>query len=247
MRNEDCNMNIAVILAGGIGSRVGADRPKQFIEVLGKPIIAYTLDVFEKHPEVDAIEVVCVATHMNYLKNIVNKYNFDKVKWIVEGGSTFQKSVMNGINNLKDKISKDDTVLVHFGASPFLEDDIISDAIKVSKEKGNAISTIPFYLLAGIKDNDYQSSEWIDRETIACMSSPHAFNFSYICDLYEKAEKDQIIKKIGPHTTTLMHEMGETIYFSKGSQSNIKITTKEDLDLFEGYVLMKRSREKKVN
>lgn len=237
-------MNVAVILAGGVGSRLGAGKPKQFVEVLGKPVLAYTIEAFQNHSQVDAIEVVCVKSHMDYLKDMVSKYAFNKVKWITEGGDTFQASVLNGISNLADKCKSDDIVLVHFGASPFIEADIISDAIKVCKDKGNAISTTPFYVLSGIKDNEQQSSKWIDRDSIACMSSPHAFRYEFIRDMYKEAIRTGVINEVEPHTTTLMYKMGKTIYFSKGSQANIKITTKEDLDLFEGYVLMKQRRQK---
>ena len=233
-------MNIAVILAGGVGSRVGAGMPKQFVKILGKPVIVYTIEAFQKHEDIDAIEVVCVKSHIDYMKELVDTYGLSKVKWITEGGADFQGSVLNGINNLQDKCSEDDIVLVHFGASPFVEGDIIADAVRVCKIKGNAISTTPFYLLSGVKDDDEKTTKWIDRDTIAYMNSPHAFRYGYIRDIYKRAVETGVIKEVEPHTTTLMYKMGETIYFSKGSQSNIKITTKEDLDLFEGYVLMKQ-------
>ena len=233
-------MNIAVILAGGVGSRVGAGMPKQFVKILGKPVIVYTIEAFQKHEDLDAIKVVCVKSHIDYMKELVDTYGLSKVKWITEGGADFQGSVLNGINNLQDKCSEDDIVLVHFGASPFVEGDIIADAVRVCKIKGNAISTTPFYLLSGVKDDDEKTTKWIDRDTIACMNSPHAFRYGYIRDIYKRAVETGVIKEVEPHTTTLMYKMGETIYFSKGSQSNIKITTKEDLDLFEGYVLMKQ-------
>lgn len=233
-------MNIAVILAGGVGSRVGAGMPKQFVKILDKPVIVYTIEAFQKHEDIDAIEVVCVKSHIDYMQELVDTYGLSKVKWITEGGADFQGSVLNGINNLQDKCSEDDIVLVHFGASPFVEGDIIADAVRVCKIKGNAISTTPFYLLSGVKDDDEKTTKWIDRDTIACMNSPHAFRYGYIRDIYKRAVETGVIKEVEPHTTTLMYKMGETIYFSKGSQSNIKITTKEDLDLFEGYVLMKQ-------
>ncbi len=235
-------MNIAIILAGGVGSRVGADRPKQFIEIMGKPILAYTVDKFNSHPEIDAIEIVCVESHIDYLKEMVALYNLNKVRWITKGGSTFQGSVLNGVTNLKDKVSDDDIVLIHFGASPFVEADIISDAIRVCKEKGNAISTTDFFLLSGIKDDETKSTKWIDRDTVACMNSPHAFKYKFVSDLYDEGVRTGVIDRVEPHTTTMMYELGKTIYFSKGSQTNIKITTKEDLDLFEGYVLLKQKR-----
>lgn len=245
-------MNIAVILAGGVGSRVGADRPKQFIEVLGKPILAYTIDVFQNHPEIDAIEVVCHKSWKDYLNGMIEEYDLNKVKWISDGGETFQESVLNGINYLSDKIAREDIVLVHFGASPFIKEDIISDCIRVCKEKGNAISTVDYFLLSG-KKNDTKSVEdpdnytdiYIDRDTVACMNSPHAFNYGFIKDLYDEAIKTGIINEVEPHTTTLMYKMGKRIYFSKGSQTNIKITKKEDLDLFEGYIMQKQEYEAK--
>ena len=96
-------MNIAVILAGGVGSRVGAGMPKQFVKILGKPVIVYTIEAFQKHEDIDAIEVVCVKSHIDYMKELVDTYGLSKVKWITEGGADFQGSVLNGINNLQDK------------------------------------------------------------------------------------------------------------------------------------------------
>ena len=243
-------MNTGVILAGGVGSRLGADVPKQFIEVLGKPVLAYTLEVFQEHPQIDAVEVVCHKDWKDYLKDMVEKYGLSKVKWIADGGETFQESVLNGVFYLEDKVEDDDIILVHFGASPFLSADIITDAIRVCKEKGNAISTTDYYLLSAFKkyktsvsDPRNYTTEYIDRDTIAIMNSPHAFQYAFIRDLYKEAIRTGVINEVEPHTTTLMHKMKKPIYFSKGSQINIKITRKEDLDLFEGYVLMKKRRE----
>ena len=243
-------MNVAVILAGGIGSRVGASRPKQFIEVLGKPVLAYTIEVFQNHPEIDAIEVVCHKLWKDYLHGMVEEYGFDKVRWIADGGDTFQESVLNGIDYLSDKISRDDMVLVHFGASPFLEGDIITDCIRVCNEKGNAISTTDFFILSGEKnstksvdDPDNYTDVYIDRESVACMNSPHAFKYGFIKDMYDEAIKTGVIDEVEPHTTTLMYKMGKRIYFAKGSQTNVKITRKEDLDLFEGYIMQKQEYE----
>lgn len=242
-------MNIAVILAGGIGSRVGANRPKQFIEVLGKPVLAYTIEAFQSHPEIDAIEVVCHPEWKKYLEKMISDYNLDKVKWIADGGENFQKSVLNGIYYLQNEVSQDDIVLVHFGASPFVQDYIISDCVRVCREKGNAISTVDYFLLAGVKhstasvdDSANYSEEYIDRDTVACMNSPHAFQYAFIKNLYDEAIETGAINEVEPHTTTLMYKMNRKIYFAKGSQINIKITKKEDLELFEGYVMMKQKK-----
>lgn len=232
-------MNVPIILAGGVGSRVGADRPKQFIEVLGKPILVYTIEAFQNHPEIDAIEVVCIESHMDYLRELVDEYNLDKVKWITKGGVDFQHSVINGVNNLKGKLDDDDIVLVHYGASPFVQADIISDAIKVCKEKGNSSPAMSSPLLVGTNDGD-KSTEWIDRDKIVIFNAPQCFKFSYVTQLYDEAIERDLLDKVEPHTTTLMYLMGREIYLSKSSQINIKITNKEDIELFKGYVLAKR-------
>ena len=238
-------MNVVVILAGGIGKRMGAGIPKQFIEVLGKPILAYTIEPFNKHPDIDAILVVCVKQYLDYIIEIKRKYGFEKLIWVTEGGNTFQESVMNGVKYLSDKVQKNDTVLFHFGVSPIIKPDIITDVIKVCKEKGtNAISAIDYLLLSGIKkrtssvsDPDNYTEEYINRDTIAVMNSPHAFQYGFIADMYQEAVDTGVVETVEPHTTTLMYAMGKKIYFSKGSQSNIKITTKDDLEMFEGYIL----------
>lgn len=240
-------MNVAIILAGGVGKRLGADIPKQFIEIMGKPILAYTVEKFQNHSEIDAIEIVCVESYIEYLKKMIEKYNLSKVKWIISGGKDFQGSVLNGVNNLRNVILENDNVVIHFGASPFVSSEIISDSIKICNQKGNAISTTPFYVLSGVRDTEEMSTTYIDRETIACMNSPHTFKFKLIVDMYDEAIKNGIINEVEPHTTTLMYKMNIPIYFSKGSQSNIKITTKEDLDLFEGYVLKQNRDKEKIN
>lgn len=243
-------MNVALILAGGVGNRLGASIPKQFIEVLGKPVLAYTIEAFERHPEIDAVLIACVKPYMDYVWEMKDKYGLSKLLWVTEGGDTFQGSVINGIRYLEDKIVPDDVVLIHFGASPFITPDIISDAIRVCKERGNAISTTDYYLLSGKKkttasvtDPENCTEEYINRDTIAVMNSPHAFRYGFISDMYKDAIKTGVIDTVEPHTTTLMYAMHLPIFFCKGSQNNIKITRKEDLELFEGYLLEQQRKD----
>jgi 2-C-methyl-D-erythritol 4-phosphate cytidylyltransferase len=236
-------MNTAIILAGGVGSRVGADRPKQFVEILGKPVLVYTIEAFQNHPQIDGIEVVCLESYMEELKELTHRYHLDKVRWITRGGEDFQHSVINGITNLHGKLADDDIVLIHYGASPFVSEDIITDGIRVAKEKGNCTSATPCFLLTGSNDDGTCSTRWVDRDKIMQLNSPQCFRFSYVEQLYEEAEEKHLLEQVEPHTTSLMYKMGRTIYFSKGNQTNIKITTSEDLELFEGYVLMKQKRE----
>lgn len=243
---ENQPRNYAIILAGGVGSRVGADRPKQFVEILGKPVLAYTIEAYQNHPEIDGIEVVCVKSHVDYLKEMVSKYNYNKVKWICLGGATFQDSVYNGVQNLDGEINGRDVVMIHYGAAPFTSAEIISDAIRVCHEKGNAVSATPCFQLMGSNDGNGLSRSWVDRDKYVQIACPQCFKFNYIQQLYEEAIDKNLLSKVEPHTTSLMYLMGRTLHLSYGDQTNIKITTKEDLDLFEGYVLMKLHKEGKV-
>lgn len=235
-------MNYCILLAGGVGLRVGADCPKQFVEVLGRPIIAYTLDIFEHHAEIDKILVVCHREWRAHLHDIIAKNGYKKVFKIVDGGSDFQHSMMNGCAGLDGVAIDDDIVLTHWAASPFVSDDIISDNIRVCKKKGNAMSACPFFLIVGSNDGD-RSTKWIDRDSIITLNAPHSFKYGFLRDLYAKAVADDIINEVEPHTTTLMYKMGLPIYYSKGNQLNIKITTSEDILLFKGYLFSRQKPE----
>ena len=142
-------MVYVIILAGGVGNRLGAKIPKQFVEVCGKPIISYTMDCFQNHPQIDAIELVCVDGFQNILQQIVDKNNISKVIQIVKGGTEYERSIMNGVKGLSGIAKPNDVVMIHWAASPFVTEDIITDNIRICKEKGNAISASYSYLLYG--------------------------------------------------------------------------------------------------
>lgn len=232
-------MNYVVLLAGGIGNRVGAGIPKQFVEVLGKPVIAYTMQLYQNHPEIDAIELVCVDGFQSDLQKIVEENNISKVFKIVKGGAEYENSIMNGVKGLQGVAKPDDVVIIHWAAAPFVTEEIISDNIRVCKEKGNAMSASPAYLLYGSNDGEC-SQRNINRDTFKVLSAPQSFLYKNIVAIYEEVNKRNLLEKIEAHTTAIMTELGMPIYFSKGNQTNIKITTKEDLDLFTGYVLAQK-------
>lgn len=236
-------MITAMILAGGVGSRVGADRPKQFVEILGKPVLAYTIEIFQNHPAIDAIEVVCHKSWRDYLGKMVEQYQLSKVQWVADGGDTFQDSVMSGVNNLRDKLNGDDYVMIQYGAAPFTSEKIVTDVIRVMKEKGSAVTATPCYQLLGSNDADGTSKTWVDRDQYIQIACPYGFRYSYLLDIYKRATEQGLIDTIEPHTTSLMYALGDTLYQAYGDQTNVKITTREDLDLFEGYVLMRERRQ----
>ncbi|MBR3054176.1 MAG: 2-C-methyl-D-erythritol 4-phosphate cytidylyltransferase, partial [Firmicutes bacterium] len=119
-------MNAALIIAGGSGKRMGHDIPKQFIKIEGKPIIIYTLEAFEQHPGIDAIEVVCLDGWQEILLAYAEKFGISKLKWLVTGGSFAQESIKNGVFGLRDKLSDDDIVIVHDGIRPMVDDDVLT-------------------------------------------------------------------------------------------------------------------------
>ena len=237
-------MITAMILAGGVGSREGAERPKQFVEVCGKPILAYTIEIYQKNPQVEAIEIVCHADWIDYLKEMIENYDLSKVKWITHGGETFQKSVINGMEYLKDKLDVDDIVMIHYGAAPFSSQQIVTDGIKVCQEHGMSVSCTPCFQLMGSDDGNGESKRWINRDKQVQICCPQSFKYGYLADIYKRAEEKGLLETVEPHTTSLMYALGDTIYQSYGNQTNIKITTKEDLELFEGYVLLQEKRER---
>lgn len=235
-------MNYVVIIAGGVGSRLGAKIPKQFVEVLGKPIIAYTMEQFQNHPDIDAIELVCVDGFQEHLQCIADKYCITKLLKIVKGGLEYERSIMNGVEGLKGIAKPDDLVIIHWAASPFLSEEIITDNIRVCKEKGNAITASYSYLLYGTNDGDCAKKS-INRDTFMTLAAPQSFKYKVITDLYRQVEDGHMFDYVEAHTPAFMAELGIPIYFSKGSHSNIKITEKEDVDLFLGYQLAKKYKE----
>ncbi len=236
-------MTYVIIIAGGVGNRVGAGIPKQFIEVLGKPIIAYTMEHFQNHPDIDYIELVCVDGYQEHLKDIAEYYGITKVKKIVKGGSEYELSIMNGVAGLEGIANPNDVVIIHWAASPFINEEMITDNIRVCKEKGNAITASYSYLLYGSNDGDC-AMKAINRESFMTLSAPQSFLYKNVIDLYKQVEEKHLFETIEEHhTTVFMAELGIPLFFSKGSHTNIKITTKEDIDLFRGYLLNLKYQE----
>lgn len=122
-------MNVAIIIAGGVGNRMGAEIPKQFIKIEGKPVLAYTLESFEHHEMIDAIEVVCVEGWENEVWIYVEKYGITKLKWLTKGGKTGQESIRNGVFNLENELKDNDIVIVHDGIRPLVDPNVLTDVI----------------------------------------------------------------------------------------------------------------------
>lgn len=226
-------MNIAIILAGGSGKRFGSDIPKQFLDVKNKPVLAYTIDLFEKNPLINSIVIVSNKDWIDKTKTIVEKFKYTKILKICEGGSTFLLSVLNGLKSLADFASKNDIVCVCFGCAPLTPIEDINDSIMVAQKNGNGIASCDISLCTCEKTTELFSSKNVIRETLKGFSNPWSFRYGEVVELYQKAISLNILNKIEQHTTSLYFEFGKKIFFSRSTTPQVKITTKNDLDFFE--------------
>ena len=237
-------MNIAIIIAGGSGHRMGQDIPKQFINVYDKPILVYTLMGFQQHPMVDAIEVVCIDGWEKIVWAYAKQFNISKLKWIVKGGNTGQESIRNGVYNLEGKCDDDDIVIIHDGIRPLIEDAVLSDVILKAHKYGNAVTSLPYneQIFVVSKDDENTTTQYIPRETLRRVSTPQAYQYRLLDDKYHEAFEKKIGIYGSSYTNTMMVELGVRLHFAAGSDKNIKLTTKDDLEMFKGY-LSKEERQ----
>ena len=229
-------MNIALIIAGGSGSRMGQDIPKQFINVYDKPVLIYTLEGFQKHPEIDAIEVVCIDGWHDIVRAYARQFNIDKLKWIVSGGSSAQESIRNGIFHLEKFCKEDDIIIVHDGIRPLVDETVLSDVIVKCRQYGNAVSSLPYNEQIFVVDDEISTVKYIPRETLRRVSTPQAYRFGKVDAAYHRAYEEGIGIHGSSYTNTMMVELGERLYFAAGSGKNIKLTTKDDLEMFKAYL-----------
>ena len=232
-------MNIALIIAGGSGKRMGQDIPKQFLTVNEKPVIIYTLEAFQEHPLIDEIAVVCLEGWKNVLSAYAHQFNITKLKTIAPGGTNGQDSIRNGLFALEEYCSPDDIVLVHDAIRPLVSKEIISDCIVTTERYGNAITTIPCAEAMIQTEDGIVSSGSYPRDRLKRTQTPQAFRLGKICEVHRRALDKGITNSVA--SCTLMIEMGEDVYFSSGSEKNIKLTTVEDIDIFKALLLARRS------
>ncbi len=228
--------NIAIIIAGGSGHRMGQDIPKQFINVYDKPVLIYTLEGFERHPQIDAIEVVCIDGWHDVLWAYAKQFNITKLKWVISGGATGQESIRNGVYNLEGKCNEDDLVIIHDGIRPLVDASVLSDVIEKAKKYGNAVTSLPYNEQIFVIDDEISTVKYIPRETLRRVSTPQAYKFGIVDKAYHTAFEKEIGIYGSSYVNTMMTELGERLYFAAGSDKNIKLTTKDDLELFKAYI-----------
>lgn len=238
-RNGGITIHYAIILAGGIGQRVGAGIPKQFIPVLGKPIMIYTLETFQKCALIDEIILVCVQSHMEQAKAYCRQYGIDKITAFVEGGADFVHSCMNGMNYLKDKAPKGAIAIVSSADRPFMSEEELKDSIETCKKHGSGVAARPCSLcMFRVEKNQNHSAAYM-RDELVQTATPWTFDYHRLQDALDRYEQGEF-PGCEAYPIAIYAAAGNEIYFSKAKAKNIKITEKHDVALMEHMLLAER-------
>ena len=227
-------MNIALIVAAGSGTRMGLDTPKQFVLVKDKPLLYYSIQMFETYDELDAIVLVTNQEYISLVEEIVDEYGFKKIKAIVPGGETRQDSVYNGLLKIREFANEEDVVLIHDAARPLVNHRIIYDNIKACLKYG-AVDTVIQASDTIVKSCDGNGVDELPlRKELYQAQTPQTFKLGLILDAHEYARTHQI-----PDVTDdvkLVMSLGKKVHIVEGSKLNFKVTTPEDLDLLEALL-----------
>lgn len=229
-------MNIALIIAGGSGNRMGQDIPKQFMHVDNCPIIVHTMKCFQNHPDIHGIAVVCLKGWETVLQSYANQFMIDKLKWIFPGGETGMESIHNGIYGLKEAGCEDeDLVLIHDSVRPLLSQDIISSNIAICKAYGYAVTGIQCREAILESEDGFSTDTSIPRDKLIRTQTPQTFRLKNIIAAHEEAKEKGITNSVA--SCTLMAELGgRTMHIVPGSEKNIKVTTVEDLEMIKALM-----------
>ncbi len=232
-------MVVALLTAAGSGSRMGQEIPKQFIHINDKPLIIYTMERFQNCPQVDAMVVVTLPHWMDFVWSYAKQFNISKLKWVVPGGKTGQESIFNGLKALEQDCPGDTTVMVHDGNRPMVDNEIIADSLSVYSEHGGAVAVIPCVEAVFKSEDGISSGLSIERAMLYRTQTPHTYALSHLLWAHGEAQKRGITSTAA--SCTLMNLLGEKVYFSRGSEKNIKLTTKDDIDIFKALLSTEKS------
>lgn len=236
-------MNIAIIFAGGSGIRMGAGIPKQFLEINGKPIIVHTLDLFETHPEIDAIYMAVLEDYIPYMKKLVKKYGIEKVKGIVAGGTSGQDSIYNALSAARAENPGDSIVLIHDGVRPWISFDTISKNIAGVKENGNAITCTSCYETILMSTSGKLVENVPLRKDTFSAQAPQSFRLDDILAAHEIVRKSENGYDNLVDSCTLIKSIGKEAYMVEGNRGNIKVTTPEDVYMYRALIQYRENEQ----
>lgn len=227
--------NVAVIFAGGTGQRMNTrTKPKQFLELHGKPVLVYTLEQFQQHSMIDGIVLVMLESWIGHCRELIELYRLDKVTAVVPGGETCQMSIFRGLSKAREMYSEDSVVLVHDGVRPLIDEETITKAIRCAREYGSAITVSPAVETITVQDGDGIVGQIIDRSKCQLAKAPQCFRLGDILRAHHKALEDGKIDYID--SASLMRSFGYTLHTVEGTPENIKITTPGDFYIFRAIM-----------
>lgn len=242
---EGMNVNVGVILAAGRGERFGGEVPKQFAEVLGRPVLAYTLSVFQRAADIDAIEVVCQPEHARRVADIARREGVGKLRWITPGGDSCPASIRNGFCALRPALADGDSVVLHMGVSPLVSGQDISRALEVCRERGCCFTMHPVYICMAQGGGDGWAGRDAPKERYVELNTPWAFNYGEVYGLYSRLEEEGRPIGENDYTLGLWLAAGKRAWYARGGEAGrLKITTAHDRDMFEAYLLWQEARER---
>lgn len=235
-------MNIAILLAGGVGKRLGAGKPKQFVEILGKPMILYAMEIYQKSPVIDALEIVCVPDYIEYVWELAKKNGISKLRWVCEGGSSCQESTRNGIFNLEGVCRPDDMLTVNMSSSIFVSEEILEDSLRVAKERGSAFACLQCVYNNAETEDGISSRKINFKEKNRTINMPWTASFEKLDEMYHKAYEENIETGETAYMPTLFIALGEPLYFSLDDSLNkIHIQRPADIEIAEAVLEYKKN------
>ena len=237
-------MNIALIFASGRGTRMGADIPKQFLEINGKPILVHTIELFQYHNLIDEIYVVTLEEYVGYVERLKNNYRLDKIKEITKGGDSAQESIYRGLQAVKeDHKEENPIVLLHDGVRPFVSSDVITRNINGVIENGNAITCIPAYETVLISEDGKSVDNVSIRKNTFIGQAPQSFYLDDILNAHEIIRNSPNGYENMVDACTIMRTIGKRTHLVEGNRGNIKITTPEDVFTYRGFIKYKENEQ----
>lgn len=238
-------MNVAILLAGGTGQRLNAGKPKQFVEILGKPLIVHSLEIYQKSNYIDAVEVVCVPEYIDTIWEYVEQYKLDKVKWVVSGGDCCQASTRNGIFSLEGILNPDDMITINMSTSIFVDDDILKDSFETAEKYGSAFACMQCIYNNAETFDGLTSTNIHFKETHRTLNMPWTASFGKLNKMYHIAYKENIETADSSYMPTLFLALGETLYMSKDTSLNkLHVTTPEDLEICTAILSLREKNNK---
>ena len=229
-------MNIGLILAGGVDPSFRMDIPKQFVIVENRPVIVYTMQVFQNHPEIDMIVVSCLSGWQEMVRAYAKQFNISKLKEIVEGGPDGQESIRRGVVWLTEHCRPDGVVVTHDAIRPLVTDDLISDSIHICRERGMGVAAVRSMDTVMLTIDGQSGKESISRYHIRRIQTPQSYRLDYLEQVHQRALEKNVLHCVD--NNSMLARLGETIYFSKGSDFNIKLNAVEDVEMFKALYHM---------